>query len=299
MEAVEHGELLGGQLVRLVATSALHTLSCVRIGTAFFGLRRLTSRARREPEASARIQNEARILELLAGRAAPMLARSGEDEHGPFVLYEWVEGEVISTSTSTSTPTPTPTSTSPLSFARRAFAALARVHESLGANLRVAHGDVRPENIVLRDRDAVFVDFALARALSPSGEPARLDSSDVRNPVAAREVAFSGTALYAAPEVARGESPTSARDAQSADVFALGMCILHISRGAPPRRGQSLPMLLLEAGSEEPRLPTPRSTTETQLYEAIAPCLRMTPELRPAASEVADVLFIRVLVDFA
>jgi eukaryotic-like serine/threonine-protein kinase len=210
---------------------------------------------------------EATVLGLLEGRGSPKLTDHGEDTHGLYVLYDWVSGAVA-------TP-PKGARGDGLAFAKRAFAALAAVHDAAdakGAPLGIVHGDIRPENVVLRANDAVLVDFALARIGGEHGTGE-----------------FYGTALYSAPEIARGDAD-GATHAQAADVFAMAMCTLHVSTGLPPRAGRSLPELLLEAGTETPTAPEPRSQGEAALYRALSSCLDAVPSRRPFAREVAELL---------
>jgi serine/threonine protein kinase len=267
MYGVRSEELLGCNLVQVVAKSAIHTLACVERGGVRYGLRRLTSRGRSEPRANERMVKEATVLGLLDGRGAPKLAEHGEDAHGHYVLYSWVSGAPASP--------PKGARGDGLLFAKRAFAALAAVHDAAdpkGAPLGIVHGDIRPENVVLRESDAVLVDFALARVGGEHGTGE-----------------FSGTALYTAPEIARGDTDGAAH-AQAADVFALAMCTLHVSTGLPPRAGRSLPELLLEAGTETPSPPEPRSQGEASLYRVLSSCLDAVPARRPFAREVVDLL---------
>lgn len=208
------------------------------------------------------------MLALLAGRGAPTLSDHGEDAHGLFVLYRWVTGSPASP--------PHGTRGDGLAFAKRAFGALACVHDAAdekGAALGIVHGDIRPENVVIRHGDAVLVDFALARV------GAEVDSTG----------SFSGTALYTAPEIARGDAD-GATHAQASDVYAMAMCTLHIATGTPPRAGRTLPELLLEAGSHVPSPPEPRTQGESALFGALSDCLDPTPSRRPFAREVAAIL---------
>lgn len=80
----------------------------------------------------------------------------------------------------------------------------------------LAHVDVKPENIVLRDGRPVLVDFGSARELGATQPPGL--------PV--------GTVGYAAPEMEACE-PISA----GMDVFALGVSLREALTGDPPTKG--------------------------------------------------------------
>lgn len=83
----------------------------------------------------------------------------------------------------------------------------------------LAHVDVKPENIVLRDGRPVLVDFGSARELGAAQPPG--------HPV--------GTAGYAAPEMEACE-PISA----GMDVYALGIALREALTGDPPTEGVAL-----------------------------------------------------------
>jgi serine/threonine protein kinase len=203
-----------------------HTFVCKRLGR----------RMRSEPAMWDVLRREAEILRVLDGRGAPRLEASGDDGHGPFVVMERIEGapkleEAIDGATLDA------------ADERRVWAALAEVHAA-----GVVHGDVSPPNVLFTASKAVLVDFGFARFV----QDARIYEG--------------GTALYFAPEVARGEL----RDMRS-DVFSLAAVILHGRTHVPPRRQTSLPPLLIEAGSEAISAPPDLSA-----------CLAFDPAARPA-----------------
>jgi serine/threonine protein kinase len=225
-----------------------------------FGCRRLTTRGLSEPAARARIETEASVLAALGGRGAPRFVESGEDEAGPFVVYEWLPGEMLAFYTRSPQ--------APATAARLAhvsFAALAAVHEA-----NVVHFDVRPDNMIVAPdlTAASLVDFALASGADRAGAPL---------------ATFAGTAAYCAPEAARSEPSGS-----PADVFALAMCILELVTGAPPRTGKSAAELLLAAGGPPPDVP--RGGPHGPVLDAIRACFSESPADRPSAREVSEKL---------
>ena len=95
------------------------------------------------------------------------------------------------------------------------LAALASAHA-----VGVVHCDLKPDNILLTadGRDALVLDFGLARMVATATGPAAGDASG-----------FAGTAAYAAPEYLRGAPPTP-----SSDLYAWGLVFLEVLSGAAP-----------------------------------------------------------------
>lgn len=97
------------------------------------------------------------------------------------------------------------------------------------------HLDVKPENIVWQMERAVLMDLGFTRPprtrsaggarAAPQDQPSAVASSSVL----ASDAWFAGTPAYAAPELLRGEAPTSA-----ADLFALGVTLYECATGARP-----------------------------------------------------------------
>jgi serine/threonine-protein kinase len=129
--------------------------------------------------------------------------------------------------------------------------ALAALHAA-----RVAHRDVKPENVLLATTPVADVppavdwpataarplplltDFGIARALDALAE-GRLTASGM----------LVGTPTYMSPEQLIGDRG----DDTTTDVWALGVVLYECCAGAPPRRGHALRALL--TGRPEPVLP--------------------------------------------
>jgi len=244
--------------------------------------KRLSTRERAEPEATARLRDEAALLAALGGRVTPALVGHGEDERGP-----WLRTAKV----------PFPTLAQRLDEAARngagaidvawieravraAYAALAELHEAAddtGA-LHIVHADLSPANVAVDDAGerVVILDLDLA----------------IWRGAATRDGAFRGTLAYAAPEIARGETPSPA-----SDLFAMAATFLHAITGAPPRSGPSLAALLAVA-AEEPlvdalgRNGDGPSAVELAArgpaHAALLRCLAHLPHERPASAR--DVL---------
>ena len=221
----------GFEAGRLRGRGALSvTFDVVRAGERFV-CKRLVARAARDAGALLAAHDEACVLEALAGRGAPTLVSRGDDEHGPFLVMTTAPGAPLGARIAHAR------ASSPAwldSVARASFAELARVHEAADGDgpLDVVHADVSPDNVLVDgDGDAVrvsLVDFGLAR---------------FRGASRGADGAFRGTARYAAPELARGETS----DAR-ADLFAMAATLLHVGSQLAPHDGVSGAALLMHAG---------------------------------------------------
>jgi serine/threonine protein kinase/tetratricopeptide (TPR) repeat protein len=115
----------------------------------------------------------------------------------------------------------------------------------------VVHRDVKPENILLSDGQALLADFGVARALADAG--GRLTETGLAL----------GTPAYMSPEQATAERELDGRS----DVYALGCVLYEMLAGEPPFTG-----------------PTAQSIIAKRLREPAPPIRR----LRPTVSEEVE-----------
>jgi serine/threonine protein kinase len=142
--------------------------------------------------------------------------------------------------------------------------ALAAAHAS-----GIVHRDIKPANILINDGGvAKITDFGIARA-----------AGDV---TVTQTGMFAGTPAYLAPEVARGQEPTSA-----SDVFSFGATLYDGVEGGPPfpeRQNQlALLRLVAEGKVQPPRQAGPLTALLMQL-------LRTEPDERPTMSQASRML---------
>ena len=191
---------------------------------------------------------EARLL--MGVRAHPALPKiSGDfftDDGGRYVLVmDWIDGvdlhRALTAEGDPGLPLP-----QVLADLDQVAAALDHLHAQ---EPPVVHGDVKPANIVrTADGSVVLVDFDIA------GAPGR-----------------TGTAGYAAPEVAAGEKPGPA-----ADVFGLGATAVTLLNGLP----------VTEA---TPRYPGLDAGSQQRVSRALRAALAVNPARRPrSAQELVD-----------
>ena len=136
------------------------------------------------------------------------------------------------------------------------------------------HGDIKPENISLRqDRYVKVLDFGLARKVTT--ETIALASSPAL-----------GTLRYMSPEQAQGKPLTAA-----SDIFSFGLVLYELAAGRHAFAAAS-PVDTTEAilTKEPPSLLSVNRSVPPRLGLLIRAMLAKEPEARPSASEVARTL---------
>ncbi len=195
------------------------------------------------------------------------IAHDGE----PFVLFEWLRGELLLDLLERETPLPTLLA---LSLVRDAAEGLSALHES-----GLVHCDVKPENLFLcgapgRPTRLKVLDLGLARPVGkkPSDEGA----------------VIAGTLQYMPPEQAANED----LDAR-ADIYALGVVLFRVLTGELPFDTRSPAGLLSHHLFSVPPPPSWLGDYETadQLDKIVLTALRKNPQNRYAsmADLIADI----------
>ena len=230
--------------------------------------KRLSTRERGVPEASARLRRETELLVALGGQVTPHVVDSGEDERGPWVRLERIAFPTIA-GRLTSAAGGRLDAAWIERAARGAFEALAVLHDAADPQgpLHIVHADLSPANVAVDDEGARVVLLDLELASWRDAPP--------------RDGAFRGTVGYCAPEIARGETPTPA-----SDLFALAATFLHAALGRPPRDGPSLAAVLAVA-AEQPLTTTydvMAVASRGAAHAAIVRCLAHDPSDRPASA---------------
>jgi serine/threonine protein kinase/Tfp pilus assembly protein PilF len=141
----------------------------------------------------------------------------------------------------------------------------------------LVHRDVKPENILLHEGEAMVTDFgiALAAATAPGD---RLTEAGL----------MIGTPEYMSPEQAAGERTLDARS----DVYSLGCVLYELLAGEPPHAAASPRQVIARRFSEPPpRVRRVRPQVPAALEEAITRALAVEPFDRfPSAAALADAL---------
>lgn len=148
------------------------------------------------------------IARRLSGKHVPHFHAFGDLRNVPYIAMEFVEGTSVAALAKSA----------PLPFeeVRRigieTGQALVALHEQ-----KVAHLDLKPENIIIAKRGAVLLDFGLAH------------HAELPDLLAEQSDVPMGTAAYIAPEQVLG-----IRNDKSSDIFALGCILYQLASGEEP-----------------------------------------------------------------
>ena len=140
-------------------------------------------------------------------RNLPEILEAAEQDGQVMVLEEFIQGDTLDSLLRTSRLSPDQTREIMVQLCQAL-----RVLHSIGA----VHRDVKPENIILREREAVLIDFDAARLHKPACES---------------DTVILGTTGFAAPEQ-YGLSQSDAR----ADIYSLGVLMNVMLTGEHPSR---------------------------------------------------------------
>ena len=142
----------------------------------------------------------------------------------------------------------------------------------------VVHRDVKPENILLEEGQALVADFGIALAASRTEGGTRLTETGMSL----------GTPAYMAPEQAMGQKEITPR----ADIYALGCVTYEMLTGDPPFTGATAQAIVARVVTEQPRaLTIQRHTIPPHVEAAVLTAIEKLPADRFAsAAEFAEAL---------
>jgi eukaryotic-like serine/threonine-protein kinase len=219
----------------------------------------LASQFSADEEFTSRFRREAQTAAALAHPNIVQVFDTGEDEDQLFIVMELVEGEGLDEVVAREG------ALAPdvvFHIADQACAAIEYAHQQ-----GVIHRDVKPANLLIRERDQLLkvADFGIARA----GQATQLTQVGT----------ILGTLNYLAPEQARGEDV-----APQADIYSLGAVLYELFTGEPPRRFENVAQLAT-LGEEAPR-PVRELAPSVPPYaeSAVMRCLARNPLYRPASA---------------
>ncbi|MGH8937655.1 MAG: protein kinase domain-containing protein [Acidimicrobiia bacterium] len=229
-------------------------------------IKRLHPNIAAEPQAADRFKREALAAASLSHPGVVTVFDAGEDQEGPFIVMEFVEGETLADLLRREG------RLSP----ERAVEIAARVAEALDHAHRrgLVHRDVKPGNILLDPAGNVKVaDFGIAKSLQDTD---RFTKSGT----------VLGTVAYLAPEQAAGDGATAA-----SDIYGLGVVLYELLTGRVPFEAETPVAVALAHQTQAPARPGRFAPVPSTLEEIIMRALAKDPGRRfGTAEEMAGAL---------
>jgi len=227
----------------------------------FVAIKRLLPHLAGDPVAAQRFQREAQAAAGLNHPGIVTVFDSGEDDEGPFIVLELIEGVTLADHLAETGPLDPGTVTDIVS---QLASALDHAHAQ-----GVVHRDIKPANLILGPGGrARLADFGIARTIE---DPATITDSGE----------LVGTITYLAPEILAGDPATPV-----SDVYSLGAVSYELLAGTPPYQAET-PAALLEAVRNGVP-PSLRGIAPDQMASAVSAAMARDPSSRPAtAGELA------------
>ena len=220
-----------------------------------------------DPDRLARLQREA---ELLASLNHPNIAAIyGLEDAGETkaLVMELVEGPTLADRISQG---PIPVDEA-LPIARQIAEALEAAHEQ-----GIIHRDLKPANVKVRSDGTVKVlDFGLAKAMEPVGDPTGISQSPTLSMAATEAGVILGTAAYMSPEQARGKAVD-----KRADIWAFGVVLYEMLTGKQAFAAEDVSMTLSKVLQREPDFDVLPPDVPGRVKQALKVCLQKDPRQR-------------------
>lgn len=220
-------------------------------------IKRLLPHLANDPASAQRFKREAQAAASLNHPGIVTVFDTGEDEDGPFIVLELIEGETLAARLAGAGPFDP---ASVVDMVSQVGSALDHAHA-----LGVVHRDIKPANLILDPDGRVrLADFGIARTID---DPTTVTVTGD----------LIGTISYLAPEIVEGHPATPA-----SDIYSLGAVAYELLAGSPPFAGET-PAALLEAvrSSEPPGL---GGVAPDQMADAVAQAMAKDPAQRPTSA---------------
>jgi serine/threonine-protein kinase len=160
-----------------------------------------------------RFRREARAVARLSHPHIVGVIDAGEDEHRPYIVFEYVEGETLKERIRRMGRLPIDEA---IAYAIEIARALGCAHAN-----QIVHRDIKPQNVLIdAEGSAKVTDFGIARSLQEEGLTA-----DGR---------VLGTTDYVSPEQALGQDVNG-----QSDIYSLGVVLYEMLTGSVPFSGEN------------------------------------------------------------
>ena len=211
---------------------------------------------------SERFRQEIRLAARLHHPHIVALLAAGEADGLLYYTMPFVEGESLRSRLAASGELPLREA---VRLLRDVAAALAYAHER-----GIVHRDIKPDNVLIADGEALVTDFGVAKALSAA-------VTEGESGLTSLGVAL-GTPAYMSPEQAAADPHVD----QRADIYALGCLAYEMLTGQPPFVGRTAQALLAAHATETPELAERRRPgIPPELAALVMRCLAKRPADRP------------------
>jgi len=181
---------------------------------------------------------------------------SGESEGLLYYVMPFIEGRTLRQRLQLGKRLPV---SEAVGIGRQVAAALDYAHR-----LGIVHRDVKPENVMLYEGEALVMDFGIAKALIAAG-----------GDTLTRTGATLGTPAYMSPEQAAGGDDVDARS----DQYSLGCMMYEMLTGVPPFTGGSAQAIIAKRFAEVPK---PVSTLATGVSAVVERAVSRALSREPA-----------------
>lgn len=253
---------------------------CVREGGRFqrlYALKRLKPVIRADQESREMFIEEARLAGLVHHPNVVGVLDVGEDEEGPFLVMEYIEGvtarDVARHASRSGVPLPVEVAIEIITQSARGLGQAHTQTNHSGTALQLIHRDVSPHNILIDyTGTAQVTDFGVARAVGSRHQT----SSGI----------LKGKLGYMAPEVLRFEN----LDART-DIFALGVVFYELLAARRLYAGEDSERASRIVNEPPPDIAAHRNDVPAEVQSLLGSMLAKDPVSRPqSAIAIAEVL---------
>lgn len=220
-------------------------------------IKRLLPHLASDPSAAQRFRREARAAAALSHPGIVTVFDTGEDDDGPFIVLELIEGQTVAERLSEQGPFDPSESAA---IVNSVASALDHAHSN-----GVVHRDIKPSNLILdHDGQVRLADFGIARTVE---DPTEVTTSGE----------LVGTVTYMAPEILMGEPPSPA-----SDIYSLAAVTHEMLTGTPPYQADNVGALLQAIRDGEP---SPMKDVPVGMAEMVRRAMARNPTDRPGSAE--------------